>query len=95
MQPTNQRVFIDNDGTFNFTDSGTDSYQWQMSTDGGTNFNDINDGTDYSGTQTNTLTVLSPDLDKNGFVFRVLLTSNTFICDQTISDRCTTSVPPQ
>ena len=94
IQPTNQRVFIDNNGTFSLTETGTDGYQWQVSTDGGTNFNDISDGTDYSGTQTNTLIVLSPDLDKNGFIYRVVLTSNTYVCDVSISDEVVLNVGP-
>ncbi|UOY05613.1 DUF11 domain-containing protein [Muricauda sp. SCSIO 64092] len=94
VQPVNQRVFIDNDGTFGLTDSGTDSYQWQVSTDGGSNFSNISDGAAYSGTQTNTLTILSPDLDKNGHVYRVILTSDTYLCNATISDEVVLNVGP-
>jgi uncharacterized repeat protein (TIGR01451 family) len=93
-QPVNQRVFIDNDGSFNLAETGTDTYQWQVSTDGGSNFNDIVDGSDYSGTQTSALTVLSPDIDKNGYIFRVILTSNTFVCNSTISDEVVLNVGP-
>ena len=94
VQPTNQRVFIDNDGSFDLTETGSDVYQWQVSVDGGTNFNDISDGTDYSGTQSSTLNVLSPDLDKNGFIFRAILTSDTFVCDSMISDEVVLNVGP-
>ncbi|MEM8928104.1 MAG: DUF11 domain-containing protein [Bacteroidota bacterium] len=94
VQPTDQRVFIENDGSFNLTETGTDAYQWQVSTDGGTNFNDISDGTEYSGTQTGTLTILSPDLNKNGYIYRALLTSDTYVCDTTISDEVVLNVGP-
>lgn len=93
-QPTDQRVFIANDGTFNLTDSGTDTYQWQVSTDGGSNFSDISDGVEYSGTQTNTLTIRSPDLDKNGYIYRTILASDTYLCDSTISDEVLLNVGP-
>ena len=94
VQPVNQMVFVANDGTFGLTDSGTDSYQWQVSTDGGSNFSNISDGTAYSGTQTNTLTILSPSLDKNGHVYRVILTSDTYLCNATTSDEVVLNVGP-
>jgi len=93
-QPVNQRVFIDNDGSFNLAQTGTDTYQWQVSTDGGSNFNDISDGSEYSGAQTNTLTIISPDIDKSGYIFRAILNSNTFVCNSTISDEVTLTVGP-
>ncbi|WP_350287514.1 DUF11 domain-containing protein [uncultured Croceitalea sp.] len=95
IQPSNQRVFIGNNGTINLTESNTDTYQWQVSIDNGGTFNDISDGVDYSGTQTNTLSILVPDLDKNGYIYRVLLSSDTYICDNTISDEVVLSVGPR
>ena len=73
----------------------TDNFQWQVSVDGGANFNDISDGSEYSGTQTDILTLLTPDLDKSGHVYRVLLTNDTFICGQTISEEVVLNVGPR
>ena len=70
-QPSNQNVIAGNNGIFSVTAINANTYQWQVSTNGGVSFNDISDGTDYSGTQTTTLTVSSVDIDKNGYVFRV------------------------
>ena len=74
--------------------SSADVFQWQVSTDGGTSFSNITDGIEYSGTQTNALTIIAPDLDKNGYIYRALLTSNTFICDTTLSDEVLLTVGP-
>ncbi|CAE7888303.1 unnamed protein product, partial [Symbiodinium sp. KB8] len=66
-QPTNQTVVIGNNGSFTVSASNVDTYQWEVSTDGGSNFAPIIDGSEYSGTQTATLTVLSPDSNKDGY----------------------------
>jgi len=94
-QPTDQRVFIDNDGTFSLADAGTDNYQWQVSSDGGITFNDISDGTEYSGTQSGSLTIVSPDLDKNGYLYRAVLASGTYLCAETFSAMATLVVDPR
>ncbi|AZQ57751.1 DUF11 domain-containing protein [Maribacter sp. MJ134] len=94
-EPTDQRVYIGNDGTFTLSDSDTDQYQWEVSTDGGSNFNTISDGAEYTGTQTNTLTLLTPDLNKNGFIYRAVLLNNTFICGQTVSNEVTLTIKPK
>jgi hypothetical protein len=56
------------------------SYQWQVSTDGGSTFNNVSDGTAYSGTQTQTLTVITPGIDKDQFEFRVLVSNSNGDC---------------
>ncbi len=94
-EPTDQRVYIGNDGTFTLSDSNTNQYQWEVSTDGGSNFNTISDGAEYTGTQTNTLTLLTPDLNKNGFIYRAILLNNTFICGQTVSNEVTLTIGPK
>jgi len=95
VEPIDEKVFLPNDGSFGLTESNTDNYQWQVSTDGGTNFNDISDGAEYSGTQSDALTVLAPDQTKSGYLYRVILTNNTFICGQTISNEVVLNVGPR
>lgn len=60
-------------------------YQWQLSTDGGSNFSDIVDGSSYTGTNTASLTVLNPSLDMKGHQFRVILTNNNWLCGSVTS----------
>lgn len=52
------------------------TYQWQVSTDGGSSYNDCFNGIDYSGVYTNTLTVLGAQVYyKNGFKYRCMIMS--------------------
>jgi hypothetical protein len=88
-QPTNQTVVIGNNGSFNVSASNVDTYQWEVSTDGGSNFAPIIDGSEYSGTQTATLTVLSPDSNKDGYLFRVLVSNSGGSCTPLTSDEAT------
>ncbi|MFD0796992.1 DUF11 domain-containing protein [Maribacter chungangensis] len=95
VEPIDQRVFIGNDGTVEVSSSDSDTYQWEVSTDGGTTFNPISDGSEYTGTLTDELNILSPDLTKNGYIYRALLTSNTFVCGQTLTNEIVLSVGPR
>ncbi|MFK7813703.1 MAG: hypothetical protein AB8B59_14510 [Maribacter sp.] len=49
-----------------------DTFQWQVSTDGGIFFNNISNGSFYSGTTTSSLTVLTAGIDKNNNLYRVV-----------------------
>ncbi|MEM9143595.1 MAG: DUF11 domain-containing protein [Bacteroidota bacterium] len=93
-QPLDQKVFLGNDGTLALSDTNTDVYQWQVSTDDGNSFSNIVDGTDYSDTQTATLTILSPDLDKNGYRYRAVLVRDDYVCGSTVSNTVMLSVGP-
>jgi hypothetical protein len=53
IEPISTIVALGNNGNFNTTDIGTNSYQWQVSTNGGNTFSNINNGTEYSGANTN------------------------------------------
>ncbi|WP_273277657.1 immunoglobulin domain-containing protein [Maribacter polysiphoniae] len=80
-----QSVFIGGDAIFTVTATNADTYQWQVSVDGGVVFNNISDGVDYSGTQSTALTVKESDLDKNGYLYRVLVSKSGSSCFPTIS----------
>ena len=94
VAPSNSHTFVNTNDTFSSTDDG-DTHQWQVSTDGGTTFTDISDGPEYSGTTTNTLTIIAPEVDKNGYQYRVLITSDTFVCGNTVSSPATLTVGPR
>ena len=85
-QPLDQTVFEGANASFDVNAANTDTYQWQASVDGGTTFSDINDGTDYSGTQTSTLTINSANKNQSGFFFRVVLSNSTTTCSPIVSD---------
>ncbi|MBO0342578.1 MAG: PKD domain-containing protein [Allomuricauda sp.] len=92
LQPTDQAVASGNNGNFSVTATGADTYQWQVSTDGGSIFSSIADGSEYSGSQTSNLTVISPDPSKSGNIYRVLLSNSTNSCSPTTSDEVTLTI---
>jgi hypothetical protein len=70
-QPVNAVVCTDKTTTFTVAAAGTTpSYQWQVSTDAGLTFNLISNGGVYSGATTATLTITTPPVTMNGYVYR-------------------------
>lgn len=88
-QPSNQIVSVGSNGTFTSSTSNADTYQWQVSTNSGLSFSDISDGSDYSGTSTEVLLVLSPDIDKNGYIYRILVSNSLGSCPTITSNNAT------
>ena len=69
VQPQDQIVCVGSPGTFSVTASGTSNYQWQVSTDSGSNWENVaSGGTSASYETGNTTTGM------NGYKYRVLLT---------------------
>lgn len=58
------------------------NYQWQLSTDAGTTWNDISDGTVYTGTQTYDLT-WNLSTSMNGYQYRFIISDPTSGCTTT------------
>ncbi|ASV28994.1 PA14 domain-containing protein [Maribacter cobaltidurans] len=86
-QPMDNTILVGNNAVFSIVGNNTDSYVWEVSTNGGVGFNAISDGAEYSGSNTATLTVINPELDKNGFVYRVILSNSTSSCEAVISNQ--------
>ena len=78
-------VFVSDGTTFSVSTTNTDTYQWQVSTDGGTNFNDVSDGAQYSGSQNNTLTIISADQHMTGNQYRAIVSHSATVCSPLIS----------
>ncbi len=91
-QPTDQTVILGNNGVFTVTASNVDTYQWEMSTDNGNNFTPIMDGGEYMGSQTGTLTINQPNSNKNGYIFRVLISNSAGSCAALTSDQVMLSI---
>ena len=86
-QPSDLSVIVGNDGVFSVSANNIDTYQWQLSTNGGVSFNNLTDGSEYSGTQTTTLTAIKPNVDKNGYIFRVIVSnSGSVSCTPVVSN---------
>ncbi|MCK0160754.1 PA14 domain-containing protein [Allomuricauda sp. F6463D] len=88
-QPSNQTVVVGNNGSFSVVTANVDTYQWEVSTDGGSNFTPISDGSEYTGTQTADLTLNTPDTNYNGFIYRVLVSNSNGSCSPLTSAEAT------
>ncbi|MBM1107963.1 VCBS repeat-containing protein [Aurantibacter crassamenti] len=87
-----QTVFVGQNATFTVATANADTYQWQVSTNGGATYSDISDGLEYSGTQTTTLTVSSVAIEKNGFLYRINASLTGSTCSQTTSSQAVLNV---
>ena len=67
--------------------NNTDTYVWEVSTNGGGSFITVSDGPEYSGANTATLTVITPGLEKNGYIYRVFLSNSTTSCAEVTSNQ--------
>ena len=85
-QPLNQQVLAGSTGLFTVATTNADTYQWQVSTNGGVGYNNISDGASYSGATTSSLSVLSPDLEENGYLFRVQISNSGSGCPSITSN---------
>src|SRR5690606_37780174 len=64
-------------GNTNFTvDAGVTTsatYQWQVSTNGGSSYSNLSNSGIYSGTTTSTLTLTGATLSDNGYLYRAIV----------------------
>jgi hypothetical protein len=73
--PGNSTVCTGSGATFSVTATGAGlTYQWQLSTDGGGSYNNIANGSPYSGVLTNTLSVSPTTIGMNNYRYRVVVT---------------------
>ncbi|MBQ4821720.1 matrixin family metalloprotease [Aquimarina sp. MMG016] len=75
--------------TLEFTPSASDydTVQWYVSTDGGSNFAVISDDSNYSGTNTETLTISNTPLSFDGYQYAAYFTN---ICSDTVATNAAT-----
>lgn len=70
----NQSVTAPSSATFNISATGSSiSYQWQVSTNNGTTWNNITNSSPYSGATTSTLTVNPSAVSMDGYLYRCFL----------------------
>ncbi|MEP2280407.1 hypothetical protein [Maribacter sp.] len=83
--PQNTIIFDGNVGEISISALDTTEYQWQISTDGGINFSNIITSENYSGVNTSTLIINKPNLEYDGFLYRVELSNETFTCSDDVT----------
>lgn len=85
VQPVNQAVLAGGNPILTVTSTG-DTFQWQVSTNGGGIFTDISDGGIYSGSQTNNLSINPVNITMNGYQYRVIISNSDYACGNTTSN---------
>ncbi|MEN8123808.1 MAG: gliding motility-associated C-terminal domain-containing protein, partial [Bacteroidota bacterium] len=79
-QPVDTEITLGDDATFTVSGNAT-YYQWQVSTDRGSTWVDVEESDKYSGTSTSTLTIYDARSREESNLYRVLLTSPDYACD--------------
>jgi hypothetical protein len=80
-EPLDATILVNQNAIFTVSTQNTNTYQWQVSTNAGVSFTNILDGPEYSGTSASSMTVINPGIDKNGYLFRVLVNNSaSFTC---------------
>lgn len=77
--------------TLSITASGASGYQWQVSTDGGSNWNNLSNAGFYSNVTTATLTITNPPISYNNYQYRCVITgscgnANSYSVTLTVND---------
>lgn len=83
-QPLAQSICVPNNATFSVVANVADSYQWQVSTDGGTSWGNATNDAVYSGATTATLLLTNPGTGFNGYRYRVEVLNAS--CGNVMSD---------
>lgn len=91
-QPADQKVCMGNNAQFSVVATGTGlTYQWQVSTNGGTTYNNLINGGPYSGVTSAALNITQPSITMSGLRYRVLINGNN-ACAVTLSNPATLTV---
>ena len=70
-QPVNAAVCTDKVTSFNVVAAGTTpTHNWRVSTDNGNTWSDVSNGGVYAGAKTGTLTITSPPVSMNGYLYK-------------------------
>jgi len=78
-QPENQPICESQKATFSIN-SDADTFQWQLSIDNGKTWTTLTDNTNYSGTNTSSLTIQKASAAMNVYLYRVQLNRNNNAC---------------
>ncbi|WP_298503986.1 hypothetical protein [uncultured Maribacter sp.] len=79
-EPDSQTIFMGDTVTFSTVINDVDTYQWQVSTNGGASYSNISNGAGYSGATTANLTISNAEIDKTNYLYRVQASSSLVSC---------------
>ena len=80
-QPANTSGCEVGNTTFSVVTNGVSTHQWQLSTDGGSTFNNITNAAPYSGATTANLLISNATMAMSGFKYQVFLTKAGNACN--------------
>ncbi|TBX70722.1 T9SS sorting signal type C domain-containing protein [Flavobacterium silvisoli] len=92
--PSNASIIETANTSFTVTATNPGTYQWQVSTDGGSNYNNITNGGVYSGATTATLTLTGVPLSMNGYMYKCIVFANVPCALPAVSTAATLTVAP-
>ncbi len=83
VEPANATVAAGSNTSFSITasGSGTITYVWQLSTDGGTNWNNVPNSAPYSNVNTATLDITAATAGMNNYQYRVIINNGCNVPD--------------
>lgn len=80
VQPNNATTLDGTSTSFSVTAMDADTYQWQISVDGGLTFVDLANGGIYSGVDATTLTINPVNLTLNDYQYQIVVSNTIFSC---------------
>lgn len=78
--PANSAITAGSNANFTVAVNNANTYQWQVSTNGGATYTNVVNGSQYSGAQTANLIINSAPLFFNGYRYRVIVSNSTSTC---------------
>lgn len=93
VQPANQTIVEQAAASFSIAATNATAFQWQVSTNSGTTWSNLNNGTNYNGVTTSSMTVISTPLTFDGYWYRCIVSES--VCNQSAtSNHALLSVSP-
>ncbi len=81
--PGNQTIIENTGASFSVNASNANTFQWQVSTNSGTTWSNLNNGINYNNVSTSSLSILNAPLSFSGYWYRCIAAENT--CNQTVT----------
>ncbi|WP_291869749.1 GEVED domain-containing protein [Maribacter sp.] len=79
-EPSPKTIFAGDDVTFSSVINDVDTYQWQVSTNGGASYSNLSNGGSYSGVTTANLTIGNVEINKTDTLYRVQASNSLVSC---------------
>ncbi|MGN6477756.1 MAG: T9SS type A sorting domain-containing protein, partial [Flavipsychrobacter sp.] len=93
-QPISDTLCAGGIATYKMVANNAYHYQWQVSTNGGSTFTDVINSTFYSGSTTDSLTIIAPGASYNNNQYRCVVTGTCALMDTTVAANFFVHTPP-